>query len=372
MVTFREALENTSKAALCSVLAGGEAAAWLGVAVTGGNAPDVVADEIRKLRLTSCDNPDSDVDIPEGDFTGGQCDTLYRVFITVRDDASGVIVLGPERAAENQNASNNANIWTGPIEGIRIGQVVSSPARYGWILQHDGIETVGTLSYPSSTLSATIDRVERVDGLPDDCGDIPPPPIPPYSPVTINKTIIFNDNSNTEITEEGDFNILAPVIIGGNLIAPITVNVGGIDIPVRVNLSTGDISINFDFSDTPSEVQPPEVDNPTEDEPQVEEDTLFYGLVVYSTPTGQGRNAATIVGQVSAPSVLLPRTGNVWFQIPVGDRVTWVGPYAVQSENHLVAVPHGLGASGYRLVPASGWAMSAVKIGRFPCGCTSP
>lgn len=364
MGNFSDAIRAATGAVVCSVLAGTEAASYFGSSLVLGGGNTDFADGVRQLRRWVCDNPDPDVDVPQPSFTGGQCPTLYNGTVT------GTWTF------TNGNSSNFSATYTnlqGPITGL--SQQTVSPSTTAVVLTWTGGGSAEVSRQALSSVQGVSfsGNFSRADGQPDNCGDLPGPEIPPYSPVTITQNITYEDNSQTTVNEDGDFTINAPVIIGGNLIAPVTVNLGGLEIPVELNLSTGDISVEIGggLDDTPAPIDETDpIDNPTTDKPDVESE-LIYGLIVYSTPTGSGRVASTIVAQSQAPTLLLPRTGNVWFQVPIGDRVSWLGPIPVQAENSLIRVPWGMGASGYRLVPSSGWEMSAVRVGKPPCGCVS-
>jgi hypothetical protein len=225
---------------------------------------------------------------------------------------------------------------------------------------------------PAGYTQLTINFIERVDGQPDECGDTPIT-VPPYQPVTINQNITYVNIEGDEITEEGDFTILAPVFIGGAIFAPITVDVGGVEFPINLSLETGNITLDFsrDFSDSPSPVVGPDPlpDEPEEDKP--EEDELIYGLILYGTEIGDSRQSTTLVAQASAPTLHVPRISNVYFQVPIGDRFSWVGPISQQLQNQVIMVPSGLGAISYRIVPSTGWSVEEIRIGKPPCGCVS-
>lgn len=386
MGNFSDAIKAATSAVICSVLAGTEAASYFGSSLVLGGGNTDFADGVRQLRRWVCDNPDPQVDLPEPEFAGGQCPDRYIVSVTRSGQnvncSSGAVGNIPNETRGLSSCTPGFDIY-GPLtpvvrtnegncgtESLDIG--VSGFTQGGAPLELTTRLGASNSNTRLENQQYTI-NVTPCPGNPDNCGSLPSPEVPPYSPVTITRSITYEDNSQTTINEDGDFIINAPVIIGGNIIAPVTVNLGGLEIPVEVNLSTGDISIEVGggLDDSPAPIDDPNpVDNPTTDDPDLE-DELLYGLIVYSTPTGSGRVASTIVGQDQAPTLLLPRTGNVWFQVPVGDRVSWLGPVPVQAENALVRVPWGMGASGYRLVPSSGWQMSAVRVGKPPCGCLS-
>ena len=366
--SFSEGIKQAARSAACFVLGQAELANSWAAKITppslGGPFDSVVP-----LRRWLCSNPDPNP-VPPPLFFGGQCDgARYEVNITVR------------RPDNNEIAFVGRFRTRGPIGGFRVGSDgrVRGFSRGNWNNPNDGYPAPSTyeerlVSFAVFFNSSVIHEVwftETPDG--DDCGDLPPV-VDDYDPQPVSRSITYITNEGDTITELGDFVLLAPVIIGGNVIAPVTVNIGGIKIPLRINFSTGDI--NFEsgdgFPDTPiPTVEEEPVENPgIEDEiPTVE--SLIYGVVVYSSPVTTGRDKTTLVAQLGAPSLRLPRTGNVWFQIPFGERSTWLGPYPVQSRNQLVMVPDGLGAVDVKLVASSGWSLQGVPLAKPSCGCSA-
>lgn len=361
MATFLEAVGNGVRALTCGVLSDAERSVeWVADRV---GTPQVGAETVKQLRRWVCNNPDDDVTLNGPPFLGGQCDcNRYTVQVYVRRQPSGELAF--------------AGNWRvrGPISSVYVasnGQL-RGVSRSGWAITSQPYPSCSTLEdrrigaglWGGASTVESVTIVEAPDG--DDCGSLPGEPVPPYIPVTINRDITYVDIDNIEVTEEGDFTLLAPVFIGGAIIAPVRVDVGGVEFPLNFNLETGEITFDFsrDFIESPTPIsEPTPAPNPTPDEPDVESDDLLYGLIVYSAPSGVSP-VTTLVGQSGAPALRLPRTGNVYFQVPIGDRVTWEGPVPVQMENQLIMVPSGLGATGYRVVPNTGWELSAVRVGK--------
>ena len=374
VVTWAEAIGNQAKAAVCSVLGDVEAATrWVARTLSDPGDTPKGSSIVRTIRGRICNDPAGDYTPPPSPFTGGQCTgVLYNVTITV----DSCLQRNSDPPTSCGPSTGTVSI-VGPITNVGYEVNGPSPPSASIIVfaenaQGDREElgirftALSGASYVDDEL-ISIDIV-RNDGLPDACGN-PVAPIPPYTPVTVIRDITYEDNSQTTITEEGDFTVLAPIIIGGNIIAPVRVDVGGIEIPLNINLDTGDISIDFGGSDTPPGIGDDDpVENPTGDEPEIEEGSLFYGLIVYATESGNAQTAQTVVAQAAAPTLRIPRMGNVYFQLPIGDRVTWQGPHPVQLQNQLIMVPDGLGASGFRLVPETGWELEAVRVGKPPLG----
>jgi hypothetical protein len=113
-------------------------------------------------------------------FSGGQCSTIYRVFLTVRRVSDDVVVIGPDTAAQNPS-QNNQNAWPGPIQAVFARRNPSNPSRWGWAVTDATGETFGTLSVSSEVYVAGV-TLERLDGQPDNCGDPPGEPAPNPNP----------------------------------------------------------------------------------------------------------------------------------------------------------------------------------------------
>jgi hypothetical protein len=363
-----------SKGALCTALAAEENLVRFLTVPGGGLANDLLF-PANKIRKQLC-NSSVPVTLPTVPWSGGQCDChRYQINVTLAYRQGD----GPWQSTDFRNR------FRGPIEKIEPWKN-GSGSSHGVTFKCRGFNftdlnswpSCGSVVFPTNFRSVAGDPVTdqyilnvEIEQAPDgdDCGG---KIAPPFTPVIVTRNFTYVDNREIEFTEEGDFVINAPILIGGNLIAPITVNVGGVEFPLNFNLSTGDIDVNFEV-DFPSP-EPPigeenPVDNPTDDEPEQETDELIYGLILYGRPIAGPHVNTTLVDQGDAPILNLPRISNVYFQIPVGDRVSWVGPIPHQLENQVVMVPFGLGASGYRISPNTGWTVDEVRIGKPPCGC---
>lgn len=371
--SFSEGLKQAVRGAVCFTLGQASLAnSWAAQFVPptlGG--PFGAVEPIRRLL---CSDP-SPNPVPLPPFVGGQCDCARYV---VQVNYTYVDFFGNTRSGAGAE-----RFIRGPLTGVAALIDPNNPSRVRTTFKSKGssigpsyppcgtvvttTQSNSTVSNPESVSLTGVTIVLAPDG--DDCGD-PPPVVDDYDPVPVTRPITYINIEGDTVTELGDFVLLAPVIIGGNLIAPVTVNIGAVKIPVRLNISTGDISFGVEAPDTPtSPVDDNPVENPgMEDEKPVVE-TLLRGVVVYASQVNEGRDKTTLVAQLGAPSLRLPRVGNVWFQIPFGERTTWLGPFPVQSRNQLVMVPEGLGAVDVKLVASSGWNLQGVPLARPACGC---
>lgn len=366
MSSFDSVLRNRARQAVCQVLNGPSGPAYVGAPLFDPFTAGFLKEQVEKLKRWACNDPSPVPNeyFPEAPFSGGQCEGVqYRVW-RKRGNIAGDPSCG-------SSPSFLPGTFTGPIVGAIMKPSSGGGTEFYIVSEGGAKETlVGTSSFPPDQNFHKICGVERLDGQPDNCGDPDAGPPPTYITQNIQLNVEYTDNSNTFNTELGDFNVFAPVIIGGKIFAPITVSLGGIEIPLNLDINTGDIELVFDFADSPVEPVPPNpIPNPTDDEPEREGSDLVYGLQVYSVPDGPGRDGATFVDQQDGPSLRLPRTGNVYFQIPVGERVSWIGPFPVQMVNQVVWSPYLVGATGYRVIPSSGWRLEVVPLQAPPCGC---
>lgn len=367
---FRDSVEQAARASICSVLAGAEAAAWAGDALIPSWVSNPVPDVVRKARLAACSNPDPIVELPESTFSGGQCPgVLYELDATVFLDKFGGITI-----------NLTSDPLAGPIATSRL--FVNGSGFVAWELLNEAGASAEVRQVGSSQAWDRNDDFElftvqqntlvRSDGQPDTCGDPPGPPVPPYSPVTINQDFSYTDNSQTTVNEEGDFTVWAPVVIGGNLIAPVTVDIGGLTINGELDIETGDFNFNFGIPGGGPGYEDIPVENPdTSPEEPEENPEVFYGLQVFSFQSGTDPVITSDWGQESAPTLHLPRTANVWFIVPVGQGWGWIGPILCQHLNQVVMVPGGLPAIDHRVVPNTGWDVEVNRLSKPDCGCRS-
>lgn len=384
-MNFRDSIEQATRASICAVLAGTEAAAWVGNALTPPWVDNPVPETVRKARLAACSNPDAVVDVPLPPFFGGQCEGVEYDVTVVRNSYTRRRCSNGSTSTIALNSSITVRVY-GPIGGLQTqetsqGDCGASSVRvvlnaFDSSGNPDSLivysATENPLSFAIDAVDVEISSVIRIDGQPDDCGNPPAPAPPPYSPITINQDFSYTDNSQTTVNEQGDFTVWAPIIIGGNLIAPVTVDVGGLTINGELNLETGDFNFNFgipsggpDYEDIPVENPNPEDEGP-DDNPDI-----FYGLQVFSFESGSSPLVTSSWHQETAPTLHLPRTANVWFIVPVGPGWGWVGPIPCQHGNQVVMVPGGLPAIDHRVIPNTGWEVEVNRLTKPDCGCRS-
>jgi len=332
--------------------------------------------------------------LPPGSETpqGGQCDcVLYRL--------TGY-------ATRNNQVSlqfSNAPYWGpfGPITPIAGGFNPPFQVGFNIVCRGPGSNPCGPLTnYPlpvgasdGNLVKVVITQIRRDDGLPDDCGEPPPPvvdPVPPTGIPFINIPIIYAPN--TEI----DFNLnaLANIVFfqpkfnfNGQLIIPFTletnIDLGGINFNVtgNLNVNTGDVNLNFNGGDTiqapgydspcdeptkpvrPAPEKPPDVpDKP--DDPDVEQDEVIVGVLVTVTNAVLQRKAS-LIPQGANPVIYAPALGfvNFFCKFGQGNSGAWTADIPVKNKYQLIQCPWDEGAIGVAGTPNPGvsWSLTPIK-----------
>lgn len=189
--------------------------------------------------------------------------------------------------------------------------------------------------------------ITRQDGQPDNCGgEIRPEPFPEEGD-TYNITFDYTNKDGLDVNLSGTVNLFAPVIIGGNVFAPVNIDLGGIDFNGTLQLSP---EFNFNLGDRnprsgPNRPEPfiptlPPVSFPTT--PDDESVKTLVGVVVRSSITGT--IDATAIGQGDAPTIYVPRLALVYFRVKHGNLVDWSGPFDVKTLSSYVPVPYNTNA----------------------------
>lgn len=315
-------------------------------------------------------------------FTGGQCNALYRVNYTLRYFAI------PTQAYDTTNSFIlNA---AGPIKGMRFRQ---SGGRDRWFVvgatsltnpaefEYDaGSLQTGTIRLPSTYY---ITSVVRNGGVADNCGN-PGPQAPPYTPGsnTFNTNVTYVDNSGNTVT--------IPVVIAfgyaradinGTIEIPFTANFTAnpeLNFTGNFNLNTGGYSTNGgnqgggtsdcvknpdkNTPDTP--IAPPPADDPDPGLPNdpvnndPEQEKVIVGVFVRTTTVPPN---VTRIFQASNPDVFAPDLGLVSFRIRSGKYAGWTEDIRVKNLNAYIPAPPGVRAIDVRGTPRQGgsWVLSA-------------
>lgn len=361
MVSFLEGVKNANKAINCFLLgAGGNILG--GIASLPGGSPEFVENTTKALRrLAGCD-PDDDPPLPPGAFTGGQCAVPYRIIVAVRNGATG---------EPDPNSPFNVGTRTGPLELTN-----NTPAptfcvapNMGWPSRE--IRPVSGLQTPIQLVNAAcsnFDRfvgvtLERVDGLPDDCGG-PSPIFPPATPTNIDIDVTYNIDDGTEVTVTIPF-IYAPITtdISGNFRIPFTFDFGGVEFSGNVSLEPN-FNVTINPPPAPRGTDSPLTDLPDpDDEIPVTPSTFaerVVGVVVQSALVGEQQ--LTTIFTTDIPQILVPRCGSVKFGYAIAGRSFWSPDIDIKDLNCFIPCPFSQGADTVAASPAPGVVLNYVPI----------
>ena len=324
-----------------------------------GLPPWLVTDQSAGLVQRVVCNSQTPTPLPNVPFTGGQCSgILYNV--------SWIISL--INSSGTQFDFPGSGQFEGPISRVD-GAVSPDGDDQLWLIRGATSEITALATSVSQTVFYTSFNVSRVDGMPDDCGD-PEPSVSPVNVVNnITNNITYNDNTGAPVVEVVNYNFgFAYVDANAEFFIPITVDVGGISIPVRFNVSTGDISFNFggrggggsggggdtiilepEPPDSPDDVPVP---TPPAEDPR--EELQIVGVMVTTTNIGVGFAGTQVDGQL-APDLYLPRLAQVLFEYRFSDgSVGWSTPLPVNNRREFVESPRPGNTIGAQIIQAPG------------------
>lgn len=247
-------------------------------------------------------------------FLGGQCSAPYLVTYTYRRGNGSLVTV------------NNSGPWNGPVA---IGPVV--PVGGGLLaatirnFQQSAGGFVNTnlfFSNQGNVNSLAFTNVLRQDGQPDNCGNVPAPPIPPRDPsdwenIPLPVTYDGPDGQPVTITPELTIGPLS-VNPSFQLTAPIVVNFSpNGSLFGDINFSTGDIEFNVSngSGEGPAEL----VDELPEEEELEGDDRVVLALSV-SAVVDVGVSSATEIFQSGGnPGIFVPSLGHVNFRYRMPD-----------------------------------------------------
>lgn len=311
---------------------------------------------------------------PPPPFTGGQCPARY--FISLSGTFDGDTAPGVQGTPFGPVATN---VW-GPISGFEVvnsgssstlicncqggGTFPSGPSQISlFSVGYDGTNSLGIQTF-------SVDSISRLDSLPDDCGD-PPPIVPPPDPPVVDTDITYVDADNNSVTIPVTL-VYAPVTVdfNGNLSIPVRVNVDAELSPsfsANIDISTGDININFgDQNYSPTITNPPSSYDTSDDIPDVPPDVpddypipdplepgddtirILKGCIVTVTSIPPG---ITEVFQEDNPNIFVPRLGNVQFAIRIGTSLSWTEEIFVKNRRQFIPCPWEGGAIDVKGTP---------------------
>lgn len=368
---WAESVAAASRDVVCSALATNEAlAGWID-AVWRTNWNGSLASAVRR---GFCSNPSAPPDPSDYiQFTGGQCPGVtYRVqadYQFAPSPATGFP--GPEGSLDDTiegpiTYQNPFTVPDGePNQGFKgVAWIGSNGDRVSVIINPSGFDGVSV-----SNVSIT-----REDGLPDDCGN-PPPQIPPYEPSPISRDVTYVNNEGNQVTENYNFTLNAPVLVGGNIFAPVTIAGNDFELEAEITLD-GEFEFNFGDEpggDTVTDGEPPDsaIDD---DEPESDDPRIIAVLVSSTVDTDVA--GTTLIAQTDNPDVYVPDLGLISFRIAVSDGFTgWTSDERVKNVRQYIPCPAPQGAVEVKGSPRPGvtWALTPVysrRDARFLPGTT--
>jgi len=376
-LSFSEAAAQAVQGTACSLLAlSDEATQWINSAYGADADFGNIAGALRK-RVCNESNPDTSGVGPEVPFTGGQCPVRY--FVEYEADYSLTnCATGDVQTFDNPYLPlfpcSGTNRMYGPVSATRL-EVAGDcgPRQIGWRVSGFSFDLVTPVSTDLLIGSAasgrrvegTVNlRVTRCDGQPDSCGD-PGGEVGDYNDYSETVSITYEDNSETEITEDIDITI-GPLIvgIGGVVYAPVTVTTGPIDIDGRLVLAP-EIKVDL-FPDggggggTSDPIPDPGEPDPQPD-PEERRDRII-GVVVTTTAYDEDLFQGTYVAQGDSPDLFLPRLGNVSFFVETSGGQAWTDPLPVKTVRCYVPCPAREGAVDVAVTTETGITVDVAPV----------
>lgn len=350
-----------------------------------------------------CDLPPSDSldDFLPGQpqIQGGQCPTDYALEFRMR-----VFQFSQSCEIEERVATR---VVEGPILGFRLRNPISYSACPD---NPDGSQIIEGLFGGNSAFTAiiqepggpnsvitsfTVQNLGRIDGLPDDCGELPPEPPPnPTPPI---------DPRPPSIDIDIDFPSIGPVSVTFSpTIGPLYTDVNfDVRVPVTVKIEAPSLDLDFDIDidinlsdptkppDLPPEKPPKDDDDrpappdcpppvSCDEEPEEEpegpvppapqdedgDEREVIGVAVRTTAIGE-LGTATLIGQESNPDIYAPNLGYVAFAYSSegSEEKLWGADIAVKNLIFVAGAPDtGLRCVDVRGTPGKDvtWELSAI------------
>lgn len=313
---------------------------------------------------------DRDAPLPSSppQFTGGQCPGVeYDVFFTF--DYRGT--QGPNCTLSTGSRTRRG---LGPVQGVFVTAGDSpNPDRYNSVVttkfaDGDQVGPATFTEFECDGYAITGVTVTRVDGQPDNCGN-PPPVVPPFPSGgdTINIDVTYVNNDGDTVTELGDFNLFAPIVI-----APVTIVA-----PIRVNLP--DVNFNGTIVLSPEfgvELQPPsfrrgpgDTDDPPPDEdpttspvtPDDDSDRRLIGAITTVT-AGIANGKATQLDGDSGPDLFVPRMGTLSFRVRTAASLAWSQPLDIKTTTQFHPAPENVQSLDAVATPNPGYTIAVTLV----------
>jgi hypothetical protein len=379
-LSFSEAAAQAVQGAACSLLAASDnATAWINsVYGLDGDFGNIAG----ALRKNICNESEPDISGygPQSPFTGGQCSTDYRV---IYEWANRTFATDCSSRPDQPLSTEDAEPIFGPITGVRFEFSMDGPndprCAAGWsrrqiVIDHAGGSSVVkeddidgfSPGFDETNGSVAITAVERLDGLPDDCGN-PLGGVGEYNDYSETTAITYEDNSGTEVTENVTVSLRPLIVgIGGILYAPVTVNVGGITLSGTVKLAP-EFKVDL-FPDglfggggnTDNPAPEPSEPDPTPTPP--DDRRRIIGAICTTTNFDPEISQVTQVAQGETPDIFVPRTGNISFYIDTPGGQAWTEPTPLRNVRQYVPCPAREGAVDVAVTEGTGFITAVTPV----------
>lgn len=336
MPNFTDAVADAARTATCGILATNANLQNWWARQTDLPFTEALAAGAEGLRRGLCDNPDP-VDPVPPQLNGAQCDdTTYRVEFDfeervietgalVRSGDAGLTGVGPFSTFSRANFAGVSQV------GVRDG---------------DGRETTRTAGNADNQMIITNTTTQVISG-PDNCG-IPAPdgpaPFVPGDTYIVPVSITYVDNSNTQITELGDFNLSLPIFLPGSVNIPVSIDFpdftlnGNIDIEGNFTI---ELSPGRQPDDTVTDTEPPELP-PGQEPVDPETERRIIGVHVFTTLPPS--TSVTTIFQEDGPNIFAPRGGSVRFLVSGGGGASWTRDIDIKGDRQYIPCPAQQGA----------------------------
>lgn len=319
---------------------------------------------------------------PTGSFTGGQCFVNYNWS-------------GNQKITRRSNGVITNTTFTRSSVPGKIGEVVvTEETDAGFPVYRSRIPRTNASGTVTYTDLGTIRRdiyftpewngisVSRVDGLPDNCGNLPgpvPTPTPGYNTTTTN--ITYTNSSSVDVTIPVIFIFAkATLNLKGELNIPVRIDLGGVNLQIggSINLNTGDVNLNFgnpnysrnglpnpdayepdpSLPDIPPDV-PDDVAVPPTDQSEPETSRVIRACIVTASTVPDD---ISLIYQIGNPNITAPNLGYVSFAINAGGKVAWTSDIPVKNQRNFIECTWDGGAVAVRGTPRPGveWTITPV------------
>ena len=295
-------------------------------------------------------------------FEGGQCPVDYRISCVATRYFNGQL-------ASERDELIGGQFFRGPIEEV----FLTAGNQDIWVRHNNGQESDLQSGDPSNVTYGDLREVvvTRVDGQPDNCGNLPPeqPGIEP------EPDEICYDGPNGEICEPITIQPRTPRRDNnGDIIIPFNFDIGLGPFNVDFNLSTGNINIgggggggsNGDgnpcckkpnLDDTPDNPDLPGTPPPQDPE----NDREFVGVIVTATDIRPNAKATVLTGGPDV-NLYIPRLATISFAVKLGESRAWTDDIPVRKQRQYIEY-QGVGtAYRYNIYPEPGFTVQVEPI----------